>query len=509
MLAPARLKMLPAANIPDTSQNHPQSRRIVTFPFRVALDGRSWPKIGGLESWLSAEMDAARRALADLLLICEGPSNPTPFDPDDPVRLAYPRQTIEPRASDALLEFWFDEMWAYLHPDAFTSAGLSLSASPMDSSDRFGSGSASVREFYEHNSVLGQWPNLLEEHAARYDALLGDVPARSDLFWCDFFFASCLCRRARRLRASGVTQTYISHSYHPEDLDQSERGRWLIRAISEVDVVCFHTDQFVSAFQNQVERQGCRMPLVRRFDLGVDRGALIAGLSSPTPTSGASGFVREVLATRFNLAHRFICLDRLDPAKGLHVVLQAAERHLDTLTADLETLRRQYRFFFLMHYYRTGRRGVNPDSPSNRYIDYVRNDLIPRLCRKYPGIFYFTDNVPSRQLVPALLVDAHVLSGGMQEGLGLAVQEGLFVNARAGTGRTAIVGDGSGFAMQTIAQGCGALAEFPRRGSVSDFAASIGRVVSSDPDHLRLRTRELSARAVETRAASLLAAVAK
>src|SRR5271166_5052087 len=129
----ARLKILLAADNPGAALKRPPSCRIVTFPFRVALDGRSWPKIGGLESSLSAEMDAARRASADLVVMCEGPTDPAPLDPDDPVRLAYPRQMIEPRASDALLEFWFDEMWAHLHPDAFTSAGLSLCSGPMDS----------------------------------------------------------------------------------------------------------------------------------------------------------------------------------------------------------------------------------------------------------------------------------------------------------------------------------------------------------------------------------------
>ena len=75
--------------------------------------------------------------------------------------------------------------------------------------------------------------------------------------------------------------------------------------------------------------------------------------------------VAEIFRTQQSIPHRFICLDRLDSIKGIHIILGAIELYLDNLGVGLNALQNSYRFFFLMDYYENtllwirGTRGIS------------------------------------------------------------------------------------------------------------------------------------------------------
>jgi len=489
------------------------------FPFRAAGLARGWSKITGMESSLFREIVRRERSyVTERLTILADGTYGDPPEIDLPlarvhVRTAAPSMTSE----DDRFAFWFDQMWAYIHPDAFTAPCVPKELlvamyphrydSPLGSLDQ-------MIEHYERYGVLRRNPQPAGDYVARFDALVSRIHDGATVNWHDFFIADLILRHGEELRRRGAFQTFHCNLAHSSQLDRTNEGRRLLEAMAMVDRVYFFTDHYARIFREQVSRLGYRMPQIRRCDLGIDCPTLDRSLTLvrtqacahilPPTEEYQRAFIDEVLATQLKIPHRFICLDRLDNIKGTHVVLRAVDMFLSQQTCSNAQLRKLYRFYFFMDYYRKYPQ-FDGRNAWHRYADFVRRILIPDLIAKYPGVVYFGDTVADRLLFGVLLRDAHVITGGVQEGLGLACQEALYVNAQLGRPRSAIIGSGAGFAIQTIENGLGHLAEFPERGNVEQFVAAISRVVRTDPQTVLSRTQQLVAEAILPRFAGITA----
>jgi hypothetical protein len=396
-------------------------------------------------------------------------------------------------------------MWATFHPNAFTAPALSedlLREMYMHSySARLGT-LAQLREHYARWGPLTRAPEVPARFADRFAFLLAGLPSGAIVHWSDFFFADLIIRVGPSLRARGVFQTFHHHLALPASLHEFPYGERILYAMSVVDRVYLHTDRFVDTLSHYLEGSSTRFPELRRFDLGPDfellRDAVTPAARAHTVPSYTLGdltrrqqeLLRDAEESRWRVPHRFVCMDRLDPIKGSHVVLEATEQFLASRGLSATELRGRYRFYFLMDELESTA-PIDPHNVRQRYAHYVRSIVVPRLTRKFPGIVFLSDHVSDRATVARLLLDADVLAGGVQEGLNLVVQEGLYVNYVANAGRTAVVGDGAGFAIQAAASGFGDSAEFPSAGSASAFVRSIERVATTGRDERLVRTRRL------------------
>lgn len=515
-----------SASMTDIDESSPSSRlrrtHYITYPFDASGFARGWAKISGVESLLSRELREQandRDDTEEFAILSAGTFESTTQIPDLNLRIIPAAPELTEQSREDTNSFWFDQMWAYIHPDAFTRNGVTddvlkamfpgLYTHKLGTLDQ-------MLEHYENYGVLRRSASVVSSFADRFDYVLEAVKPESTINWMDFFFAECMLRHVNRLRSLGVFQTFHSQLAHPSELDRTQPGRKLIQAMCEADHVYLHTDRYVRTLEEQIERLHFRKPNISRYDVGVDQYILDQGLATISLTNYEHTIPRfanlnqmqrsvidEIFRTQQCIPHRFICLDRLDSIKGTHIVLQAIEAYLDSLHTDLTSIQKQYRFFFLMDYYRAYP-AFDHRNVWHRYARYVRETIIPRLCSKYPNVIHIADNIPMRILMGPLIQGAHVLSGGVQEGLNLAIQEGLYVNATTNSANSAILGNGAGFAIQTIQSGFGHLAEFPSRGDVQDFANSLRRLVATDSEILRFRTREITEKVITRRTSSVI-----
>lgn len=504
------------AQITKKTGNDPM--HCLVFPFRAAGLTKGWNKVTGMEASLIREIAMRERSGAkqELTIFADGV-------PGDPPEIDLPRARVRVRTAapatasqDDRLAFWFDQMWACIHPAAFTAPcvpnDLLIAMYPHRYDSTLGSFDQMV-EHYDRYGVLCRNRQPAADYVARFDALIRTIPDGSTVNWHDFFVADLIQQHGEDLRRRGAFQTFHCFLAHPNELDKSREGQRLLETMAMVDRVYFLTDRYGQIFVEQVNRLGYRMPETRRFDLGIDCTTLDKSLDISriraaklmrSTDKDQRPLIADILETQFTIPHRFICLDRLDNIKGIHVVIRAVDAFLSHQSCCIEALRRLYRFYFLTDYYHRYP-PVDSRNAWHRYADFVRRMLIPSLIAKYPGIVYFSDPVADRRLVGVLLRDAHAITGSVQEGLGLAAQEALYVNARLELPRSAIIGSGGGFAIQTIDRGLGHLAEFPMRGSIEEFAAAISRIVSTDAQTLRSNTQKLVAESIAPRSAGITA----
>jgi glycosyltransferase involved in cell wall biosynthesis len=492
----------------------------ITYPFKVNDVIHGEGKSGGLQAVLLGEINRRRKAgvKGDIAILADDENNVVRL-PDAGIVIFSAKPERTECWSSELYDYWFDQMWAYLHPDAYTREGIpgEIVAAMYPRKYELPRGTLEqMFEHYEKYGVLARSPNVGRRYAARFDPVFRRIRPGSTLNWADFFFAESILRHSERLRSMGVFQTFHHHMHYPQELDRTGEGRRLIKAMSMVDQVFLHTDEYLRRLERHIESFGYRMPTVRRFDLGVDRLTLDQAVTATRASSSElllkehvvldleqQRLVSEVLRSQQVIPNLFICLDRLDPIKGIHVVLEAIDLHLSSLGRSLDYIRRNYRFFFLMQYWRKYW-PMNLLSASHLYADHMRRHAIEPLIQKYPGVVFVAENIPKRPLLASLMRNTHILTGGIQDGLGLAVLEGLYVNAKMGAPRSAIIGSGNGFAIQTIESGFSHLAEFPTKGSVEQFAAAIGRLVQAKPEALRARTSEIASRIIEKRGDSII-----
>jgi len=296
------------------------------------------------------------------------------------------------------------------------------------------------------------------------------------------------------------------HGAVPISLAQSAIGKNILSAASKVDAVFVHTDEFAGNLRYAFTQvPSLRVPEIHRFDLGIDQRFIDRSLGTITAGNYASTipgfksmddkqreFIHEVFRTQGSIPHRYISLDRIDPTKGTVNVFRAVDGFLQEQLerfGDLPTLRRNFRFFFLLE---------EPfDNPpdhyhlKDRYIAFAKK-LIAQVGGRYPGIVVTAPSITGRQriVLPAPMRGCHGIAGGSIEGCNLAIMEIAYANNDEPT--TIICGKGAGIVKQALRDGVEDSVLFPPAGDISSFARAFSSIVTRTPDELRgIKTRFL------------------
>ncbi|HSK79642.1 MAG TPA: hypothetical protein VLQ45_24520 [Thermoanaerobaculia bacterium] len=486
-------------------------RHYCLYPYGLSGLSRGWSKVTGMEALISREVRLRAEGPVERAstLICDGAPGDEAFElPEARLAVRPVPGSADPAERAALLAVWFDELWALLHPAAFTTPGLSPALAGVVYPDGEGEtgppGSFERIAGHVERRRARRLVDPEQRFADRFQGELDRLPADAEISWSEVFFTESILRWNADPGRRGSRQTLHSFLVIPDNLVETPPGRRILEALSAVDAVYLQTDVYLRRVARQLEAMELPVPELHRFDLPPDLEALRRAIAEPPPPPASlealdprqRDLVEDALLTRGRIPHRFVCPDRLDPIKGIHVVLEAVDRFLASLGQPIERLREQYRFYFVTDYY-TRFPPVDRDLAWHRYADWIRERQIPPFQERWPGIVRFADNIPDRFIWTHLLADAHIISGGIQEGLGLAVQEGLVVNHALGRGRAVIMGDGAGFPIQAREDGLGSYGFFPSAGDPAAFAHALCEVVSLDAGAHRERTGQMVTRFIE------------
>jgi hypothetical protein len=481
--------------------------------------------IGGQSSVMDREATLNR----DKTIVCIAPDT-------EPITVG----NIEYRSADALQPGKADrwDLWfgvglcqltfpeAYIAPSASIDAVRAMLAADSDRDSQHDIGT--MERLLEYADIHAQ--NFWEQgrnFTQRFERQLGQIPAGSVLNWQSFFMEPAINDYAEDLRKNGVAQTFHLHESLPDSLHRSLWGRSFLNAMTRVDAVYLHTDEFIRRLEVQLElgrKEGWilseRVPEIRRFDLGVDLELIREGANHVTRDNfrdaipnwgdldrGQQQFIEEVFGTQEKVPHRFMCVDRIDPVKGIDVVLGGIDTFLEKqLAAGMSALqlRDSFRFFFLQKPGNAAEGG--PYNTAARYNEYAEG-VFQRVQQKYPGIIHRGDPLGGAQrlAVFSLMRGCHGITGGTTEGLNLSIMENAKVNE--GEDTSIICGNGAGFAMQVEARGRRALAHFPQAGDAAGFRDAIDRIVYTQANHPGLLGRDKQAlvrHEIDTRSDSVI-----
>ena len=405
-----------------------------------------------------------------------------------------------------LFDGWYNDWWAYLHPDAFTSKGL-----PYETLDAIFKGEYSAKigsldrivEHFEKYSIYLR--NQVEETRVnqRFAQILSQVPDGSTIYWHDQFFVQAISEVSDGLRNRGCVQIYYLHMTLPEELSYFQKGRELLHAISKMDVVYVHTDVYKALLKKQLSALSLSIPIIKRFDLGLDTKQIdqhLALINTQNYTErveysnldeSKKAFVDEVMRSQDAITHRFMDIGRLDLIKGSELLVDAFDEYFSSLDLSLEELKQDYRVFFIWPF-----KDFFADlSPYNIPLQYrIRvSEKVDQLVEKYPGVVFVSSELP-RALIPAMLRNATGITAGTQEGLNLAIEEAIYVNGSENREVGIIIGMGAGLAIQYQPVYPG-LAFYSKVGDVDSLMSAIEKVVelkSNNPLMLRENTKKFS-----------------
>ena len=214
---------------------------------------------------LSREVSRRKRFSGDseLVIFSDGETDSTIGIPGAHVRIMSAIPEPDDRPNPDKFCFWFDQMWAYIHPDAFTAVGVSNEILTAMFPHKYVSALGTLEQMIEHYDTFGvlqRNPRATLEYADRFDHLFQGIQPNSTINWSDFFFVNSILRHTAHLRSIGVFQTFHSNVSHPSELDRTKEGRTLIKSMSTVDTVYFHTDRYARVFEDQIQRLGYRLP---------------------------------------------------------------------------------------------------------------------------------------------------------------------------------------------------------------------------------------------------------
>lgn len=493
----------------------PPNSKYLTYPSPIipTLDARSRGG-GGIRSTFlrEAKLHAASPDDSTLTII----SGDREHYRDEARRIAVqPSEPIPPKQLADLQEIWYDEYWELFHPEAYKVACRDMPELIPEVCDPSNGSRGMFEEHFRRHGIGARKPMALNAFAESFDHALKIVKPGSHICWTDFYFADVIHRHASRLRQDKVKQTYQAHMTIPEGLDRSPDGQRILHAMALTDQICVHTDMYRRRIEEQISRF-TENPRVVRFSIGPDTATLDEGIKLSQDgreehafkgfdlSSVQKAVIDDIAKTTNIVPHRFICLDRLDIIKGIHVVTEAIDRFLASRDMDEQTLKQNFRFYFIAKYYEQPGPTTTETSIKRNYTNIVREKL-RALVAKYPGIVMACDNVPIRNAIAILVKDTHVISGSIQEGMNLAVQEAAYVNSKFHLPRTVIIADGAGFAIQAKEDGHGDLAFFPRAGDVKSMFDSLNDVVDANPETLRAKTMSLVENVIKPCNAPLIA----
>lgn len=492
---------------------------VTTYPFPLeGMVSGETPAGGGLQTVFSDELTRRSEQTPEHQLIIIS---------NDDKKIIVPSANAQLWGGDPatpfpipLYDVWFSDEWTMIHPDAFSDKGQPSDVlSAMYQGNAYTTPLGSTARIEEHHEKFGlnnQLPQAKEQFTNRFQKAIEAIPENAVVHWQDFFWIPLMEKNADALRANGAFQTYHHHMSFPEQFSQFPWGQQVLTGISKMDEIYVHTDIEVSRVQTQLEALGLPVPQVKRFDLGIDIDPLKIGLDEVTKFNyrarpeyqslplNQKATLDEIYQSQDTIPHRFIDIGRLDPQKGTGILLDGIDSYLSSLDMSMDDMKETFRFFFIMEFKQLPS-AFDADNLKHQYNKYV-NEKLKRMEEKYPGVIYSSASVP-RPLVPSMLKGAHTMTGGIQDGLNLAIQEGLAVNALAGEDVNGIAGMGTGFAMQTMQDETHRdLVHFVRVGNKDDVASAIRdtvHVAENFPGELARRTKAVHEQVISQRGGTI------
>lgn len=370
---------------------------------------------------------------------------------------------------------------------------------------------AFVHDYFRKHGPAARNPGVEHEISRLFAPAIDAVPSNSIVHWSMHSIMPLMGEKADSLRERGVYQTYHHHFPESERLHETPEGRAALIAQSKVDALYFHTDEDVRAFHAQAEALRLRIPQhVGRFDLGIDTVALKSDaqrIHRDSYTREIRTFhslnesQREILksvaqADAQKIPHQFTCIDRIDAHKGIAVLLDGIEQYLRSLNISLESMQKQYRFFFFHELF--GLTEFDDNRLKHQYQKYVQEKYAV-LQEEFPGVINVSGSIP-RDAVAWVVNGRTLLNASPHDGKNLAVMEGAYVNSINDEGDAGVImGSGTGFAVQLKEWGLDDLVSVAQAGDKNSVAACIRSVVTSQvqqPGKLRKGVRELVEKAI-------------
>jgi len=412
---------------------------------------------------------------------------------------------------------WFVDQWVVFHPQAYISGGgyendvLRI----LFQGGEYNAPVGTLARAVEHVKKFGfsaRNKKAQDIFADRFDRQIAAIPSYSIINWQDYMFISSMRRHATELREKGCWQSYHHHVTIPEELPEFSQGIEFLKAVSLMDRVYVHTDIYAERLENHLQGLNLNIPEIKRFDLGIDTISIERRLREITGDNYKEAaeykglrrehqeVIDEIVKTQDTKTHRYLVIDRADEGKGPTVVLDAMNQFLSTLSLVEQA---NFKFYFVVPQLDWGEVIF---SPKHNYTSFLRKKLV-EMKQKYPNVLYYMPGIPPA-LIPLVQRDAHVITGGIQDGLCLSPLEGLKVNALTNHNRNGIIGMGTGFAMQTmlIEQHCN-LVSFVRQGNVEEMALAIktlAKAESNDSNGVGLKTRQLVNEVIDKRTDSVI-----
>jgi len=474
---------------------------LYAFPTIPTIDGKL---SGGLPAVIASEIRRRASELQKTSLNIISTDKQDKSYPDSNAEIIAAEQELSPNFQK--YKVWFDEEWAIYHPEGYLYPNLPAQILPEIYRGTYQNPLTSREISSEHLEKFGVIKNgqstALQEFTGLFKHQINKVPINSILSWQDFFFIDAISSFSSDLSSRGVTQTYHLHTNLPSNLHESERGIRILKAMNSVDKVYLHTDEYRRRYLRSLELAGIEQNSeVERFDLGIDIELMenslnqidLNNFTEHQDASDLSDSTKEVMIdifkTQGKIPHRFISIDRIDPIKGSYNVIKAIENFLDGIDLSISEKEKLFRFYLVC--YPDQRLDIEDLNVSQQYAK-VTSELMQKLANKYPNIVKFSKSIP-RAFIPNLLVDANLITGGVQDGLNLACQESFYVNSATNSDAIAIAGLGTGFAIQTAEDFPELKGIFPNGGDINELTKAIQSAVETkkrQPGKLR----ELSAK---------------
>jgi hypothetical protein len=423
---------------------------------------------------------------------------------------------------------WFSHRWAQLHPDAHTSNTLDQAVIDRMFTGEYSSTPGSLDHVLEHceQYPLQDIQNVdffIARFRRAFNTIVREGTPEMVVNWQDpLFFAELQNEYADQLHKVGMYQTCHVHTVLPNSLHRSPWGQIMLESLSRMDRIFVHTEGYRTALERQLAEFSNRHPRIDRFDLMLDLPLLRSISDDDTDIHTLPDFlalddtqktaVTELLRTSEGadaVPHRFLCLDRADPGKGVTVLLKAIEDFLDeqrTQGCSMDELRRLYRFFSFHDQLPASGKSFDSANIKEQYAHVVA-ERYAALQQKYPGIVYCCKSI-SKTIAVRLMDNCHALTACTQDGLNLAWPETVWVNAYHGRNRFGVMAQGAGFAQEALRRGVIANPEyFPPAGSVEGFKQGIATLVRKSnevPNSLGNTARMLAADYIDKRRDSVI-----
>lgn len=445
-----------AASSPDssfpTTPSAPKADYHILYPFALETSQ------GGLFS--AAQLTASGVPAAGF--------NTAEFHSADTKELTLGNSKVHPTATPGRsfpYDSWFRHDFLFQHLQAYTTMLPEAIATEIYRDRTINEKPGTLEyliKFFENHPVDF---SLDEKHSADFQKSLaymkaGDTVSIQGPVW----FIPFIRDNAQTMRDAGVKHVQFEHQLIPQDFEKTPLGARMLPCYSAADVIFFHTSVYADRLANMLTGE---LPVMKTVDLGIDRGFIDSALNKvrdyrDIPAPGAlsdaqAELVRASFAARDQGAHRFMCIDRLDPMKGTHAVITGIKLFLDEARAtEGEGYAKRYQFSCI-HELLT----IDTYAEMNPKDQYIRlcKSLYADLQRSHPGVVSlsesFTTSGGNRDLLPRMMHGATLLALLGQDGLGLTALEGAYINRDQNVGL--IIGDQSGTFLEADKRGYGDL----------------------------------------------------